>query len=412
MQHLRRNTATRITVGPFLDKTDGITPEVALTATNEKLTFVVDDGGVPTLVLDTTATASGGSNDLVHITNDDAGFYDLELAAANVNYSGRARLAITYATDHCPVFHEFMILPEVVFDSLYNTVGARPVFGIVDEGTAQAATATTLQLRSAAAFADNELNGATILITGGSAGVGQRAIITGYVGSTDTATVDTWPTTPTGTITYMVFATPPSSTTALPRVDLRQIAGSNVSTSSAQLGVNVVNVGGSAVAATSGMLNVNAIQVSGDSTAADNLEAMLDGTGGVTLTTALTGNITGNLSGSVGSVATGGIAAASFAAGAIDAAAIAANAIGASELAADAVTEIAAGVLTVALTESYAADGAAPTLAQAVFAIQQFLQEKSISGTTLTVKKLDGSTTAMTFTLSDATTPTSVTRAS
>lgn len=351
MQHLRRNTATRITVGPFLDKTDGITPEVALTATNEKLTLTVDDGGVPTLVLDTTATASGGSNDLVHITNDDAGFYDLELAAANVNYSGRARLAITYATDHCPVFHEFMILPEVVFDSLYNTVGARPVFGIIDEGTAQAATATTLQLRSAAAFADNELNGATILITGGSAGVGQRAIITGYVSSTDTATVDTWPTTPTGTITYMVFATPPSSTTALPRVDLRQIAGSNVSTSTAQLGVNVVNLGGTTVDAASGLINANVKQVSTDATAADNLEAMLDGTGGVTLTTALTGNITGNLSGSVGSVtgavgsvASGGIAAASFAAGAIDAAAIAANAIGASELATDAVNEIVAAV--------------------------------------------------------------------
>ena len=45
-----------------------------------------------------------------------------------------------------------------------------------------------------------------------------------------------------------------------------------------------------------------------------------------TVTTALTANITGNLSGSVGSVATGGIAAASFAAGAIDAAAIAPDA--------------------------------------------------------------------------------------
>ena len=45
------------------------------------------------------------------------------------------------------------------------------------------------------------------------------------------------------------------------------------------------------------------------------------------VTTALTANITGNLSGSVGSVAAGGIAAASFAAGAIDAAAIADAAI-------------------------------------------------------------------------------------
>lgn len=70
-----------------------------------------------------------------------------------------------------------------------------------------------------------------------------------------------------------------------------------------------------------------------------------------------------------------------------------------------------ADILTTQMTESYATDGAAPTLAQAQFAVQQFLQETNVSGTTLTVKKLDGSTTAMTFTLDDATNPTSLTRA-
>ena len=118
MRFLRQNTAVRITVGPFFDKTDGVTPETGLTATNEKITFMVDDGNVPTLVIDAAATASGGNNDMVHVTNDDAGFYDLELTAAQTNYLGRAMLAITYATDHCPVFHEFMILPAMVYDSL------------------------------------------------------------------------------------------------------------------------------------------------------------------------------------------------------------------------------------------------------------------------------------------------------
>lgn len=147
-------------------------------------------------------------------------------------------------------------------------------------------------------------------------------------------------------------------------VNVSHIAGSAVSTSTAQLGVNVVNfggsagtfasgrpevnashIGGSAISQASGVANVNVTQLSGDSvaadnaeaffdgtgyagtgntmptvtsvtnqvtanvtgisgdaTAADNLEAALDGTGGVTITAALTGNITGNLSGSVGSV--------------------------------------------------------------------------------------------------------------
>lgn len=79
---------------------------------------MVDDGNVPTLVLDTAPTASGGANDMVHVTGDDAGFYDLELAAANVNYLGRAMLAITDAATHCPVFHEFMILPAMIYDAM------------------------------------------------------------------------------------------------------------------------------------------------------------------------------------------------------------------------------------------------------------------------------------------------------
>ena len=64
-----------------------------------------------------------------------------------------------------------------------------------------------------------------------------------------------------------------------------------------------------------------------------------------------------------------------------------------------------------ALTEGYAADGATGTLPQLLYMIQALLSEKSISGTTLTAKKLDGTTTAGTFTLNDATTPTSITRA-
>jgi hypothetical protein len=74
--------------------------------------------------------------------------------------------------------------------------------------------------------------------------------------------------------------------------------------------------------------------------------------------------------------------------------------------------ELQTAILTSALTESYAADGAAPTLAQICFQIWSFLSEKSVSSTTLTAKKLDGSTTSMTFTLSDATNPVSITRAS
>lgn len=73
--------------------------------------------------------------------------------------------------------------------------------------------------------------------------------------------------------------------------------------------------------------------------------------------------------------------------------------------------EAAALMFAVSLgTQSYAADGSVPTLSQTLFQIWAFLAERTISGTTVTVKQLDGTTTAMTFTIDSATTPTSITR--
>lgn len=69
-----------------------------------------------------------------------------------------------------------------------------------------------------------------------------------------------------------------------------------------------------------------------------------------------------------------------------------------------------AEILTTAMTEAYAADGAAPTLTQSLMLIQQVLTDFAISGTTLTARQVDGATAAATFTLSDDTSPTSITR--
>ena len=78
--------------------------------------------------------------------------------------------------------------------------------------------------------------------------------------------------------------------------------------------------------------------------------------------------------------------------------------------AADVNAEVVDVLRTDTIPDSYAADGAQPTIAQAILAIQQFLQERAVSGTTVTVIKPGGGT-AMTFTLDDATDPTSITRA-
>lgn len=67
-------------------------------------------------------------------------------------------------------------------------------------------------------------------------------------------------------------------------------------------------------------------------------------------------------------------------------------------------------ILTTAMTESYAANGAAMTPAQALHAIHQYLMDFAISGTSYTVKKLDNSTTAFVVTLNDVASPTGAAR--
>ena len=71
----------------------------------------------------------------------------------------------------------------------------------------------------------------------------------------------------------------------------------------------------------------------------------------------------------------------------------------------------ASDIFTAQMTEAYAVDGTAPTLAQALFLIQQSIGDFSIAGTTLTAKRLDGTSIAATYTLDDSANPTSRTRA-
>lgn len=306
-------------------------------------------------------------------------------------------------------------------ETVFTTVSNPAHLGQINTGTAQSVTSTTIVLAASFSAPDSALIGATVHVYSATNGKFQSRVITAWNNTTKTATVDTWNETPTGTILYNVFATAPASSASPIPVNLTQILGTNVATpdTSGYLKVTIKDgTGQGELNITSGVVDANAVQLSGDSTAADNSEAFFDGTGYagtgnvIPSVTTVTGNVNGSVAsvtGAVGSV-TGAVGSVTGAVGSVTA--IAANAVSASALATDAVTEVADAVLRAALTESYAADGAAPTLSQAIFAIQQFLQEKGISGTTMTVKKLDGSTTAMTFTLSDATTPASITRAS
>lgn len=254
----------------------------------------------------------------------------------------------------------------------------------VRSNTAQTGAAGTITLDASASATTDFYAGQWIYLTGGT-GAGQSRLITAYNGTTKVATIaPNWATAPDVSSTFAIY--PAAKISGVTLVDtLTTYTGDTP-----QTGDSFARIG----AAGAGLTDINLPNQTMD----------------------ITGNITGNLSGSVGSVTaaitlptipTGWLTAAGIAADAITAAKIATGAIDADALAADAVAEI----LTTQMTESYAADTVAPTLAQAVFMIMQSLNQAAISGTTKTVKKIDKTTAAATFTLDSATDPTSITRA-
>ncbi len=94
MYELKTNTAVRIAVGPLVDPTDGKTAETALTVTGLSVEiFQIKNDGSAVVRAAFSPTASGGDNDMVHVTDDTAGMYDLELTAAQLNWLGNGRIA-------------------------------------------------------------------------------------------------------------------------------------------------------------------------------------------------------------------------------------------------------------------------------------------------------------------------------
>jgi len=348
---LRGNTAATIKLGPFLDSTDGNTDETVLTISQADVRLSKNSGNY------------AQKNESTSATHDELGMYDCLLDATDTNTYGRLNV-IVHETGALTVDQDYIVLPEIVFDSFFPSAAGNPlpIFGIMDWGTAQASAAGTLVHRSGLNLPDDTLNGATEMIYGGT-GIGQSRIAHDFANATDTSSVaPNWTTTPDGTSLYATMATPQANT-------------------SAPIVANMTQLGGSTQSAD----DLKDFADAGYDPATNKVQ-------GVVLTDTVT-TYTGN------TPQTGdGFARLGAPAGASVSADIATKATPAQ-------------ILTTALTEAYAADGAAGTLSQILFGLQAFLQERAVSGTTVTCKKLDGTTTAMTFTLNDGTSPTSITRA-
>ena len=234
-----------------------------------------------------TSQASKNSGGATHIAN---GWYYAVLDATDTNTLGLLEVTVN-VSGALSVRREFMILPAMIYDSLVL-------------GTDRLDTNTTHI---------NDVAASSV------------TTIAAVLGTTSAPTI----------------------TSGRVNADITHIATAAVSTSTAQLGVNVVNFGGSAGTFASGRPAVNASYIGGVPVTATT-SITFPSTCTVATTTgavgSVTGNVGGNVTGSVGSIATNGIAATSIATGAITATKFAAGAIDAAALAADAGTEIGTAV--------------------------------------------------------------------
>lgn len=263
---LRQSTSVDVSIGPFLDATDGVTAETGLTLTQ------------PDIRLKKNGAAWAQKAAAQTLSHEENGFYEVTLDATDTNTLGLLRLAV-FESGAAPVWEDFHVLPAHVWDALY--VGTSWGEAIA-RGTLQSATGTTAVLASATSFADDLVNNATLVITGGT-GAGQSRVITGWVSATDTATVDTWTTTPDSTSTYAVYPTPPGTSTAAAMPTVKVSSGT----------------GTGQISLSSGLVTLAGVTHTG--AVIPTVSAVTGAVGSVT------GNVGGNVTGSVGSVASGGL---------------------------------------------------------------------------------------------------------
>lgn len=105
MRWIKQSTSVDLPIGPFLDSTDGITAETALTLTQPDIRLKKNGG------------AWAQKNAAQTLSHEENGFYEVTLDATDTNTLGHLRLAV-FETGACPVWEDFMVLEPNVYDSL------------------------------------------------------------------------------------------------------------------------------------------------------------------------------------------------------------------------------------------------------------------------------------------------------
>ena len=114
-QILRQSTEVVVVIGPFVDVTDGFTPETGVTLTG------ADEAEL--LKASTNATVAITSNAFAAITGCD-GWYALTLTTTDTNIVGPLTVMVNDDSVCLPVFARFQVIEEAAYDAIYAASAA------------------------------------------------------------------------------------------------------------------------------------------------------------------------------------------------------------------------------------------------------------------------------------------------
>ena len=224
MRYLRADTDQTEMVGPFLDKTDGVSLEIGLA------------GDASDISKDGLAFGTGP----VLGTYDSHGMYPVAITVAMTGTEGSFFLSVDDPATHLHVWHEFTVIPQKVYDSMIlgtdtlevdaiaisaSTTAADDLEANISNvaralvsGTADSGDTLTL-VDSVRTEADDYWNGQLLVITSGTL-LGQSRVITNFVASSNTITVSPAFSAVVGTQTYEIWPITSDTATVLTNVAL------------------------------------------------------------------------------------------------------------------------------------------------------------------------------------------------
>ena len=116
---LKQSTSIDIRMGPFVDVTDGATPEVGITIGAADQAEVLKANGAATVAMAGTFAAVTGAD----------GWYDYTVATGDVDTVGEVVFVVQDVSICLPVYTRAYVVEEAVYDAMYGAASTGPLQG-------------------------------------------------------------------------------------------------------------------------------------------------------------------------------------------------------------------------------------------------------------------------------------------